>query len=68
MYYLMAVYLEQNKTDMYYSEYDFRGCERIEVEGKRFLITNENRRIDLTNAYYILMGEGKPEYIEYSKL
>ncbi|AMW99279.1 hypothetical protein M3603_08240 [Rummeliibacillus stabekisii] len=62
MYYLIAVYLEQNKTDMYYSEYDFRRCERIEDGGKKFLISKDKGMIDLTNAYYILIGEGKPEH------
>ncbi|GEM_PF-4997529 len=62
MYYLIAVYLEQNKTDMYYSKYDFRGCERIEDGGKKFLISKDKGMIDLTNAYYILMGEGKPKH------
>ncbi|MCM3316196.1 hypothetical protein M3603_05850 [Rummeliibacillus stabekisii] len=66
MYYLIAVSLEQNKTDMYYSEYDFRGCERIEYEGKKFLISKDKGKIDVTNAFYILMGEGKPNQIVYS--
>jgi len=47
---------------MYYSKYDFRGCERIEDGGKKFLISKDKGMIDLTNAYYILMGEGKPKH------
>ena len=36
--------------------------ERIEDGGKKFLISKDKGMIDLTNAYYILMGEGKPEH------